>query len=410
MENRLIYLDHAATTPLKKEVLEEMLPYLTTQYGNPSSLYAIGRESKKAIELAREKVAKAINAKVTEIFFTSSGTESDNWAIRGAAYQNRQKGRHIITTAIEHHAVLYTFRQLEEEGFDVTYLPVDETGTVDPKLLIDAIKPDTTLISVMYANNEIGTLQPIKEIAKIAQEKGICFHTDAVQAVGSIPVDVKDLGVDLLSLSGHKFYGPKGVGVLYIKKGVKIQNYMNGGAQERSKRAGTENVAGIVGIGKAIELSVQKLEANQKYISSLRDLALNQILLKMTFVKLNGHKTNRLPGNLNLSFQFVEGESMSIMLDQKNIAVSSGSACASGSFDPSHVLLAIGLSHELAFGSIRFSFGEQNTEQDVDLMVETLIETLTELRKLSPLFMALSGGVKRQNNQRKVKNIIPKSY
>ena len=410
MENRLIYLDHAATTPLKKEVLEEMLPYLTTQYGNPSSLYAIGRESKKAIELAREKVAKAINAKVTEIFFTSSGTESDNWAIRGAAYQNRQKGRHIITTAIEHHAVLYTFRQLEEEGFDVTYLPVDETGTVDPKLLIDAIKPDTTLISVMYANNEIGTLQPIKEIAKIAQEKGICFHTDAVQAVGSIPVDVKDLGVDLLSLSGHKFYGPKGVGVLYIKKGAKIQNYMNGGAQERSKRAGTENVAGIVGIGKAIELSVQKLEANQKYISSLRDLALNQILLKMTFVKLNGHKTNRLPGNLNLSFQFVEGESMSIMLDQKNIAVSSGSACASGSFDPSHVLLAIGLSHELAFGSIRFSFGEQNTEQDVDLMVETLIETLTELRKLSPLFMALSGGVKRQNNQRKVKNIIPKSY
>ncbi len=408
MENRLIYLDHAATTPLKKEVLEEMLPYLTTYYGNPSSLYAIGRESKKAIELARERVAKAINASVTEIFFTGSGTESDNWAIRGAAYQNRQKGRHIITTAIEHHAVMHTFRQLEEEGFEVTYLPVDETGTVDIQKLINAIQSDTTLISVMYANNEIGTLQPIKEIAKVAQDKGICFHTDAVQAVGSIPVDVKDLGVDLLSLSGHKFYGPKGVGVLYIKKGVKIQNYMNGGAQERNKRAGTENIAGIVGIGKAIELSIQKLEANQKYIASLRDLALNQILSKMTFIKLNGHKTNRLPGNLNLSFQFVEGESMTIMLDQRNIAVSSGSACASGSFDPSHVLLAIGLSHELAFGSIRFSFGEENTEEDVDLLVEALIETVTELRKLSPLFMALSGGVQRQSNKRKVKNIISK--
>ena len=388
MNPKFVYLDHAATTPLKQEVLDEMLPFLTTNYGNPSSLYAIGRISKNAIELSREKVAKAINAQITEIFFTSSGTEADNWAIRGAAYQNRKKGMHIITTAIEHPAVLNTCRQLELEGFEVTYLAVDEFGSIGLPQLIAAIRADTILISIMYANNEIGTIQPIKKIAEIAHAKGVLFHTDAVQVVGSMSVDVKDLGVDLLSLSGHKFYGPKGIGVLYIKKGVRIQNYMNGGAQEKNRRAGTENVAGIVGIGKAIEIAVQNLKSNQKHIFSLRDRAMEGILKNIPFVHLNGNTLNRLPGNLNVSFQFIEAESLTIMLDQRSIAASSGSACASGSFDPSHVLLAIGLSHELAFGSIRFSFGEENTDADVDYLLEVLTETVQKLREMSPLYVA----------------------
>lgn len=390
MEKKFIYLDHAATTPLRKEVLDEMLPYLTTYYGNPSSLYSIGRESKKAIELSRNRVAKALNANINEIFFTSGGTEADNWALRGAAYQNRHKGKHIITTSIEHHAILHTCKQLENEGFEVTYLPVDPFGRIDLEQLKDNIRDDTILISTMFANNEIGTIQPIKRIGEIAKERGICFHTDAVQAAGSIKIDVKDLNVDLLSISGHKFYGPKGIGALYIRKGVKIQNYMSGGAQERNKRAGTENVAGIVGIGKALEIAVEKLDSNYKHISGLRDKTIDYILNKIPFTRLNGHPTERLPGNVNISFEFVEAESTIIMLDNKGIAVSGGSACASGSLDPSHVLLAIGLPHETAHGSLRFSFGEENTEEDVDYLLNALTEEINKLREMSPLYKIVS--------------------
>ena len=388
---KLIYLDHAATTPIKPEVLEEMLPYLTSLYGNSSSLYLLGRESKKAVEAAREKIALAINANINEIFFTGSGTEADNWALRGAAYQNMDRGKHIITTAIEHHAVLHTCQKLSKEGFEVTYLPVDDYGSINMQVLRNAIRPDTILISVMFANNEIGTIQPIKEIGKIAQEQGICFHCDAIQAIGSLPVDVKELNVDLLSVSAHKFYGPKGVGALYIRKGIKLQNLMDGGSQERNKRPGTENVAGIVGMGKAIEIAAREVDRNISCTSRLRDRAMEHILKTIPFTKLNGHPTVRLPGNLNISFQFVEAESMTILLDQRNIAVSSGSACASGSFDPSHVLLALGLSHEMAFGSVRFSFGEGNTEEDVDLFLESLTEIVSKLRENSPLYSALNG-------------------
>lgn len=386
MNQKLVYLDHAATTPLRREVLDEMMPYLTTYFGNPSSIYAIGRESKKAIENSREQVAKALNANINEIFFTSGGTESDNWAVRGTAYSNINKGKHIITTAIEHHAILHTCKQLEAEGFEVTYLPVDEYGCISEQQLKDAIRDDTILISVMTANNEIGTIQPIKKIGEIAKERDICFHTDAVQAAGSIKVDVKDMNVDLLSLSGHKFYGPKGTGVLYIKRGTKIQNYANGGAQEKNKRAGTENVAGIVGIGKALEIAVQNLCSNYSHISGLRDRTINYILNNIPYVKLNGHPTNRLPGNVNFSFQFIEAESTIIILDRKGIAVSSGSACASGSLDPSHVLLAIGLPHEIAQSSLRFSFGEENTDEDVDYLLEVLTEIINKLRDMSPLY------------------------
>ena len=381
-----IYLDHSATTKLKKEVLDTMLPFLTEQYGNPSTIYTLGREAKKAMDIAREQVAKALNAKTNEIFFTGSGTESDNWAIKGIAYANKEKGKHIIATNIEHHAVLHTCEFLEKEGFDITYVPVDNQGIVDLDELKKAIRPDTILISVMLANNEIGTIQPIKEISHIAKEHGIYLHTDAVQAVGNIPVDVEDLGVDLLSLSGHKIYGPKGVGVLYIKSGTKISSFVHGGGQERGKRAGTENVANIVGIGKAIELATEDISQYSTHLQELRDMAIEGILKEIPHTRLNGHPEKRLPGNVNISFEYIEGESILLMLDSKGIAASSGSACTSGSLDPSHVLLAIGLPHEIAHGSLRLTFGQENTKEDVKYLLETLPPIIEGLRKMSPLY------------------------
>jgi len=392
MEGKIIYFDHAATTPLKKEVLDEMMPYLTEQYGNPSTIYKLGREAKKAVELARERVAKALNADIQEIYFTSGGTESDNWALKGVAFANKDKGKHIITTTIEHHAVLHPLKYLEGLGFEITYVPVEPNGIVDPQKIKEAIRNDTILISVMLANNEIGTIQPVKEIAKIAKEKGIIIHTDAVQAVGQIPVDVKDLGVDLLSLSAHKFYGPKGVGALYIRKGTKIHPFSHGGAQERNRRAGTENVAGIVGLGKAIELATQNLSEYAAKLQKLRDKLIDGVLSKIDYVRLNGDRYNRLPNNANFSFEFIEGESLLLMLDMKGIAASSGSACTSGSLDPSHVLLAIGLEHEVAHGSLRITFGEDNTEEDIDYLLEVLPEIVSRLREMSPLYESVKKG------------------
>ncbi|ADQ41217.1 cysteine desulfurase NifS [Caldicellulosiruptor acetigenus I77R1B] len=394
MEGKIIYFDHAATTPLKKEVLDEMMPYLTEQYGNPSTIYKLGREAKKAIELARERVAKALNADIQEIYFTSGGTESDNWALKGVAFANKDKGKHIITTTIEHHAVLHPLKYLEGLGFEVTYVPVEPNGIVDPQRIKEAIRDDTILISVMLANNEIGTIQPVKEIAKIAKEKGIIVHTDAVQAVGQIPVDVKDLGVDLLSLSAHKFYGPKGVGALYIRKGTKIHPFSHGGAQERNRRAGTENVAGIVGLGKAIELATQSLSEYAAKLQKLRDKLIDGVLSKIDYVRLNGDRNQRLPNNANFSFEFIEGESLLLMLDMKGIAASSGSACTSGSLDPSHVLLAIGLEHEVAHGSLRITLGEDNTEEDIDYLLEVLPEIVSRLREMSPLYESVKKGGK----------------
>jgi cysteine desulfurase len=389
MIQKFIYFDHAATTPLHPEAYAAMEPYLTSFYGNPSSIYTLGRDSKKAIEAAREQVAKAISASAAEIYFTSGGTESDNWAVRGAAYAYSGKGKHIITSRIEHHAVLHTCKQLEREGFEVTYIPVDAHGTLDLEQLKKAIRQDTILISIMLANNEVGTLQPTSEIGEIAKAAGICFHTDAVQAVGSIPVDVDQLNVDLLSLSGHKFYGPKGVGALYIRKGTKLRNLIDGGAQEKNKRPGTENVPSIVGLGKAIELAVQDLDSSQKNVTILRDQAVAQILKEIPYSKLNGHPTNRLPGSANFSFDFVEGESILLMLDKRGIAASSGSACASGSLDPSHVLIAMGIPHESAHGSVRFSFGKDNTSQELETLLKVLPEIVSRLRERSPLYQQL---------------------
>lgn len=386
MSTRSIYLDHAATTPVKPEVLEAMLPWFTENFGNPSTVYSIGRTSKKAIEEARETVARIIGAEPREIFFTGSGTEADNWAIKGAAYANMKKGKHIITTSIEHHAVLHTCQYLESEGFEVTYLPVDEYGLVSPEQVEAAIRPDTILISVMFANNEIGTIQPIAEIGKIAREKGICFHTDAVQAMGSIRVNVSDLNVDMLSMSAHKFYGPKGVGALYIRKGVKLTSFMHGGAQERGRRASTENVPGIVGLAKALELADKNMDEHNKKLIALRDRTIAEIEEKIPYVRLNGHREKRLPGNVNFSFEFIEGESLLLMLDLKGIAASSGSACTSGSLDPSHVLLAIGLPHERAHGSLRLTFGDGNTVEDVDCLMEVLPGIVERLREMSPLY------------------------
>jgi len=381
-----IYFDHAATTSVKPEVLETMLPFFTEKYGNPSSIYSLGRENKKAIDDAREKVAKALNALPKEIFFTSGGTEADNWALEGIAFANQAKGKHIITTNIEHHAILHTCKFLEKQGFEITYIPVDNQGIVHIEDIAKAIRPDTILISVMFTNNEIGTIQPIKEIGALAKEKGICFHTDAVQAIGNIPIDVKDMNIDMLSLSGHKFYGPKGVGVLYIRDGVRIYPFMNGGAQERGKRASTENVAGIVGLGKAIELATENIEQYNAKLMKLRDRAIKEILEKIPYSRLNGDEKNRLPGNVNISFEFIEGESILLMLDMKGICASSGSACTSGSLDPSHVLLAIGLPHEIAHGSLRLTFGEENTDSDLDYLLETLPPIIEKLRAMSPLY------------------------
>lgn len=383
---KYIYMDNAATTPVKKEVLDEMLPYFSEKYGNPSSVYSLGSMSKRAVEDAREKVAKAIGANAREIFFTGGGSEADNWAIKGIAFGNFDKGNHIITTKIEHHAVLHTCEYLEKKGFEVTYLDVDEYGLVDLEQLQNAITDKTILISIMFANNEIGTVQPIKEIGEIAKERNIYFHTDAVQAIGNIEIDVKELNIDLLSMSAHKFYGPKGIGALYVRQGVKIDPLITGGAQERRRRAGTENVPAIVGLGKAIELAYTNFEEKNNRLIKLRDLLIEKIKANIDYVRLNGHPTKRLPGNVNMCFQFIEGESLLLSLDMEGIAASSGSACTSGSLDPSHVLLAIGLSHEIAHGSLRLTLGDFNTEEEIDYVVEKLVKIVDRLRSMSPLY------------------------
>ena len=381
-----IYFDNAATTKLDDEVLKEMLPYLKDNYGNPSSIYKLGREARKAIEDSREKIAKVLNCKANEIYFTAGGSESDNTAIKGIAKANKKRGNHIITSKIEHPAVLETCKQLEKEGFEITYISVDEKGIVDLEELKKSIKPTTILITIMFANNEIGTIQPIEEIGKIAKENNIYFHTDSVQAVGSIKIDVQKLNIDSLSLSGHKFYGPKGVGALYVKTGVPFEKFISGGHQERNKRAGTENVAGIVGIGKAIELAYENLDEYNKKIKELRDYYVKQVEEKIPYIKINGDMEKRLPGNSNISFRFIEGEGLLLNLDLKGICASSGSACTSGSLDPSHVLLAIGLPHEIAHGSLRVSIGKYNTKEEIDYLIENLMEIVTRLREMSPLW------------------------
>lgn len=389
--DKSIYFDHAATTAVKKEVLQEMLPYFTEKYGNASTVYRIGQVSKAALDDARARVAKVFNCKPNEIFFTGCGSESDNWAIKGAARANKAKGNHIITTAIEHHAVLHTCKTLEKEGFEVTYLPVDEYGLVSADDVKNAIKDNTILISIMYANNEIGTIEPIAEIAEIAKKKGILMHTDAVQAAGAVPIDLSNLKVDMMSLSAHKFNGPKGVGALYIRSGVRIENFIDGGAQERGKRAGTENLPGIIGLAKALELASASMEEKDKKITALRDYIIKNIEEKIPYCRLNGHRTQRLPGNVNFSFEFIEGESLLLWLDINGIAASSGSACTSGSLDPSHVLLAIGLKHETAHGSLRVSLGEENTYEEADYFIEKLVGIVDKLRKMSPLYESMKG-------------------
>lgn len=381
-----IYFDNAATTPVRKEVLDEMLPFFSQYYGNASSVYNIARISKKAIEDARGKIAKAFNADVNEIYFTAGGTESDNWAIKGIAESMKNKGKHIITSAVEHHAVLHSCRWLEKNGYEVTYLPVDKFGKVSAEAVKAAIRPDTILISIMFANNEIGTIMPIKEIGALAREKGIFFHTDAVQAAGHVKIDVKDMNIDLMSVSGHKLGAPKGIGALYIRKGVKIGPFIHGGAQERKKRAGTENLPAIVGFGKAVELAANEMEEESKRLTLLRDKVIKGILDTIPYARLNGHPVDRLPGNANISFEFIEGESMLLFLDMKGIYASSGSACTSGSLDPSHVLLAIGLPHEKAHGSLRITLGINNTEEDVDTLIKELPPIVERLRSMSPLY------------------------
>lgn len=383
---KIRYFDYAATTATKEEVLKEMLPYFTLNYGNASSIYSIGRKSKKAVEESRHKVAHAIGAEAKEIYFTSCGSESDNLAIKGVAFANKERGNHIITTKIEHPAVLHTCQHLEKDGFRVTYLNVDSDGLINLKELEEAITPQTILISVMFVNNEIGTIQPIKEIGEIAKKHNIYFHTDAVQAIGNVRINVNQLNIDLLSMSAHKFYGPKGMGALYVRSGVKFEKIQDGGHQERNMRAGTENVAGIVGLGKAIELAYENFDEYNKKLTDLRDYYFSQVEEKIPDIKINGHRTKRLPGNANISFKFIEGESLLLYLDARGICASSGSACTSGSLDPSHVLLAIGLPHEIAHGSLRVTFGDDNTKEDVDFLVETLVEIVARLRNMSPLY------------------------
>lgn len=380
-----IYMDNAATTAVSAQVLEKMLPYFTQVYGNASSIHGTGRDARKALEASRRQVADILGCKPQEVYFTSGGSESDNWAIKGVAFANRKRGNHIITSSIEHHAVLHTCQWLEKQGFTVTYLPVDEYGQIDPKDVEAAITDQTILISVMAANNEIGTLQPIREIARIAQAHKIYFHTDAVQAMGAIPMNVKEIGCDLLSLSAHKFHGPKGVGVLYIRQGTRIDTFMHGGAQERGKRATTENIPGIVGLAEALALATQNLEEKSARIANLRDQLIDG-LTQIPYVRLNGHRTNRLPNNCNISIRFVEGEALLLRLDLAGIAASSGSACTSGSLDPSHVLLAIGLPHEIAHGSLRFSLSDQTTQEEVDYVLKTLPGIVETLRSMSPLY------------------------
>ena len=383
---KLIYLDNAATTKTAPEVVEAMLPYFSEAYGNPSSIYSLAGESRKAVDQARETIANALGARPEEIYFTAGGTESDNWALKAAAEFYRKKGNHIITTKIEHHAVLHSCQWLEKQGFEVTYLNVDENGVVRLEELKAAIRPTTILISVMYANNEIGTIQPIREIGEIAHEHGILFHTDAVQAFGQLPIQVDDCHIDMLSASGHKLNGPKGIGFLYIRKGVKIRSFIHGGAQERKRRAGTENVPGIVGLGKAVERAVGTMEARTETEQRLRDYLIDRVLKEIPYARLNGHRSQRLPGNANFSFQFIEGESLLIMLDMEGICGSSGSACTSGSLDPSHVLLAIGLPHEIAHGSLRLTLNEEVTKEELDYVVDTLKRIVEKLRSMSPLY------------------------
>ena len=383
---KIIYMDNAATTSLSQEVLETMMPFFKENFGNPSTIYSIGRNAKKGIELARERVAKALGASPKEIFFTSCGTESDNWAIKGAAFEGLKKGKnHIITSKIEHHAVLHTVQYLEKKGFDVTYLDVDSQGLVNPKDVENAITEKTALVTIMYANNEIGTIEPIEEIGKICKDKGVLFHTDAVQAIGHIPIDVKEQNIDMLSLSAHKFHGPKGIGALYIRKGVRIETFMEGGAQESGKRAGTENTAEIVALGKAIEIACTEIEERNSRLIEKRDKLINE-LLKIERSKLNGHREKRLPGNVNISFEGIEGESLLLLLDMAGICASSGSACTSGSLDPSHVLLAIGLPHEIAHGSLRLSIDESNTDEEIDFVVKEVSKAVNRLREMSPLW------------------------
>jgi len=383
---RKIYLDHAATTPLKEEVLEAMLPYLKDIYGNPSSLHFFGREARKALDEAREKVALAIGAAPEEIIFTSGGTEANNLAIQGVARALKSSGKkHIITSAVEHHAVLDTVSYLGKNGFEVTFLPVDQYGMVDPEDVAESITDRTILVTIMAANNEIGTIEPFEEIGQICREKGVYFHTDAVQAIGHIPFNLKEQPIDMLSLSAHKFYGPKGVGALYVRKKTKIKQLLFGGAQEKKLRPGTENLAGIVGLGKAIELAVSDMEPKTSYLKALRDRLIKG-LLEMEDVRLNGHPEKRLPGNVNVSVQYIEGESLLLGLDLKGIAASSGSACTSGSLDPSHVLMAIGLDHQTAHGSLRLSLGYDNTPEEIDYTIEAVKEVVERLRKMSSIY------------------------
>jgi cysteine desulfurase len=385
---RFVYADNAATTSVSKPVLDAMLPYFTVNYGNPSSIYSIGRDAREAIDTARQKVADAIGAETQDIFFTSGGSEADNWAIKGIAYANIKKGRHLITSRIEHHAVLHTMKALEKEGFEVTYLEVYTNGVIKPDDLAAAIRPDTTLVTIMYANNEIGTVQPIPELAKICHDRGVLFHTDAVQAIGHLPVNVKDQGIDLLSLSAHKFHGPKGVGALYIRKGLRFPNLIEGGAQERNRRAGTENVAGIVGLAAAIEIATADIVKKGEKVKVLRDRLIDG-MLQIPMTRLNGDREKRLPGNVNISVEGIEGESLLLLLDMNGVCASSGSACTSGSLDPSHVLLALGLRHEVAHGSLRLTIDEDTTQEDVDYILEVLPKVVDRLRAMSPVWEQL---------------------
>ena len=396
--DKKIYLDNAATTKTRPEVVEAMLPYFTEKFGNPSSVYEFATQNKKAVDEARETIAKALRAETSDIYFTAGGSESDNWALKATAEAYASKGNHIITSKIEHHAILNSCEDLQKHGFEVTYVDVDENGVIKLEELKKAIRPTTILISVMFANNEIGTMQPIKEIGEIAKAHNILFHTDAVQAFGQVDIDVNELNIDMLSASGHKLNGPKGIGFLYIRKGLKLKSFVHGGGQERHRRAGTENVPAIVGLGKAVEMAMDTMEERQKKELALRDMLIKRLLAEVPYVRLNGHRTKRLPNNANLSFQFIEGESLLIMLDMQNICASSGSACTSGSLDPSHVLLAIGLPHEIAHGSLRLTLSEETTEDEIDYVIGKIKEIVDKLRSMSPLYEDFIKNSNREKN------------
>ncbi len=389
MEKKLLYMDHAATTYIKPAVLDAMMPYLTRHYGNPSGIYQVSRDAKSALDKARDQVASVLHCtKSNEIYFTGGGTESDNWALKGVVSANANKGKHIITSQIEHHAILHTCQWLEKQGIEVTYLPVDSDGIVSPEAVVKAIRPDTILVSVMFANNEIGTIEPISEIGAICREKGVLFHTDAVQAFGSVPIDVVAMNIDLLSLTAHKLYGPKGTGALYIRNGVRCDPFIHGGAQERGRRASTENTAGIVGLGAAAAMANEQMEENAKRLTGMRNKLIDGIFERIPYVRLNGSRTQRLPNNVNMCFEFIEGEGLLLLLDRAGIMASSGSACTSGSLEPSHVLLAIGLPHGIAHGSLRLTIGSHTTDEDIDIVLDALPPIVQRLRDMSPLYDA----------------------